>query len=250
MDDLERWLQAAMHAAEQRPPQSLLPGIWRRRRAHLRRTGAWSAAAVVAIAIAVPSALHATAGGSAQPTRPQGGATAPPRAAPGSELLKCGAYSDRGITGGELGARWQSASVQVGPVWLVYARGGSWGTSERLPNGKFGDVGGPIVAVKNGVTVEIMSAPADWSHFRFLTSTNPSGTYTLRDGVRGLTLVGCPSYPVFPGIPAGDAPGYTLFYLPLGYVTDLTGCLPLQIAEPPSWHVRWTTTVSIHGRCH
>jgi hypothetical protein len=249
MDDLERWLRAAMRAAEQPPSPSLLPGIWQRRRTHLRRTRAWSAAALVVAAIAVPSVLHATAGRSAQPPRPQASEAATPSAAPGSELLRCGAYSDRGITGGELDAHWQSASVHVGPVWFVFARNGGWGSSARLANGRLGNVGGAIVAVKNGVTVEISAPPADWSRFRFLTRASTSNGYTLADGVRGLTLVGCPSYRVFPGIPPGYAPGFTLFYLPLGYITNLKGCVPMQIAEPPSWRVRWTAELSVHGLC-
>jgi hypothetical protein len=249
MDDLERWLRAAMQGAEQRPSPDLVPGIWRRRRAHLSRMRAGSAAAAVAVAIAVPSVLYTTAGGSAQPRQPQASATASRHAAPGSELLKCPTYSDRGISGGELGANWQSKSVQAGPVWFVYAGDGAWRSSRRLPDGKFGGVAGPVVAVKNGVTAEITTPSADWSHFRFLTSATPSGRYTLRDGVRGLTLVGCPSYPVPRDMPSGYAAGLTLFYLPLGYVTNLTGCLPMQVAEPPSWHVRWTAEVSIHGRC-
>jgi hypothetical protein len=246
MDDLERWLRAAMQGAEQRPSPHLVPGIWQRRRAHRRRTRAWTAAAAVVIAIAVPTAVDTTAG---RPAPPQPLARAVATAAPGSELLKCGAYSDRGIAGGQLGAHWQAASVRAGPVWFVYARIGAWRSSQRLPDGRFGDVAGPIVAVENGVTAEITTPPADWSRFRFLTSATPSGGYTLHDGVRGLTLVGCPRYRVFPGIPPGDAPGLTLFYLPLGYVTDLTGCLPLRVAEPPSWHVRWAAGVSTRGRC-
>jgi hypothetical protein len=134
MDDLERWLRAAMQAAQQRPSPSLLYGIWHRRRTHLRRTRACSAAAVVAIAVAAPFVLHATAGGQGRPTRPQASPTAEPGAAPGSELLKCGAYSARGISGGQLSPRWQSASVRVGPVWFVFARSGTWRTSPRLPN--------------------------------------------------------------------------------------------------------------------
>jgi hypothetical protein len=249
MDDLERWLRAVMQAAQQHPSPSLLDGIWRRRRVHLRRTAACGAAAVVAIAIAVPSALSATAGGQPQPTRTSTSATATPSAAPGSELLKCGAYSDRGITGGELDAHWQSASVHAGPVWFVFARNGAWRSSQRLPDGRFSNVPGAIVAVKNGVTVEITTPLADWSHFRFLTHATPSGRYALTDGVRGLTLVGCRTYRVSPGIPPGYAPGFTLFYLPLGYITDLAGCLPLRISEPPSWRVRWTANLSIRGRC-
>jgi len=197
----------------------------------------------------VPSALRATEGSRVQASRPSASATGKPGAAPGSELLKCGDYSDRGISGGQLDAHWQSASVRAGPVWFVFARNGSWRASQRLPRGTFANVAGPIVAVKNGVVVEITTPQADWSRFRFLTSATPSGSYTLNDGVRGLTLVGCRSYQVPPGIPSGDAPGFTLFYLPLGYVTDLPSCLPLQIAEPPSWRVRWTVNLSVHGQC-
>jgi hypothetical protein len=116
------------------------------------------------------------------------------------------------------------------------------------------------VAVRNGATVEITTPPADWSRFRFLTRATPSGSYTLDDGVRAVTLVACPAYRVPAGIPPGYAPGLTLFYLPLGYVTDLTDCLPLQIAEPSAWPVRWTAEPSawivrwtadlpVHGRC-
>jgi hypothetical protein len=249
MDDLERWLRAAMQSAQQRPSPSLLHGIWHRRRAHLRRVGACSAAAVVAIAVAVPSVLHATAGGQPEPKRPQASATPTPGAAPGSELMKCGDYSERDIAGGQLDASWRSASVQAGPVWFVFARNGAWRSSQRLPDGRFRDVAGLVVAVRNGVTAEITTPRADSSRFRFLTRATPSGSYTLTDGVRGITLAGCPSYRVPPGIPPGYAAGLTLFYLPLGYVTDLTGCLPLQIAEPPSWQVRWTADLPVHGRC-
>jgi hypothetical protein len=249
MDDLEAWLRATMQAAGQRPSPNLLQGIWQRRRAHLRRTGAGSAAAIVAIAIAVPSVLHARAGGRAQPTRPAASAPATPSAAPGSELLKCGTYSDRGISGGQLDPRWRSASVQAGPVWFVFARTGAWRSSQRLADGRYRDVAGLVVAVRNGVTVELTTPATDWSRFRFLARATPSGSYTLRAGFRGLTLVGCPGYRVPPGMPPAYAAGFTLFYLPLGYVTDLTGCLPLQVAEPSSWRVRWTAELAAHGRC-
>jgi hypothetical protein len=247
MDDLERWLRSAMQAAQQEPSPNLLSGIWRRRRDHLRRAGASGAAAVVAIAIAVPSLLYSAQHGAPR-RNPIAGQTGPVAAAPGSELVKCGAYSDRGITGGELGAHWKSASVQAGPVWFVYERS-FWRSSQRLPDGRFRDVPGTLLAVRDGTTVEVTTPPADHSRFRFLTRETSTGTYTLRDGVSGLTLAACPSYPVPPGTPEAYAAGLTLFYLPLGYVTDLGGCLPLQIATPPSWQVRWTVQLSRHGVC-
>jgi hypothetical protein len=249
MDDLERWLRSAMRDVHQQPPPNLLGRVWRRRRNHLRRMGACSAAAVVAVAIAVPAVLYSAQHGSGHATGPVIGYVTPAGAAPGSELLKCPAYSDRGITGGELGARWKSASIAAGPVWFVYAGNGSWRSSQRLPDGRYRDVAGVVVAVRNGTTVEITTPSADRSRFRFLVSETSSGTYTLADGVPGLTLVSCPSQPVPQGLPAGYAAGLTLFYLPVGYVTDLVGCLPLEIATPPSWHVRWTAELPAHGSC-
>jgi hypothetical protein len=244
MDDLERWLRATMQAATQDPPRNLLTGVWRRRRTHMRRGSAVGAAALAAIAIAVPSVLAAAIGG------PRTGSAAGPAAlgrAPRSELLKCGTYSDRGISGGELGAHWKAASIQAGPVWFVYARDNLWRASQRLADGRLRDIAGVVLAVRNGSTAEITAAQP--GRFRFITSKNASGSYTLRDGVARITLVGCQSYLVPRGIPESYAAGLTLFYLPLGYVTDMTGCLPMQIRTPPSWQVRWTADIPLHGTC-
>ncbi len=245
MDDLERWLRATMQAATQDAPPNLLTGVWRRRRRHLRRVGAGSAAAVAAIGIAVPFALQSTA---SDRTGTSPASVTAPRAAPGSELLKCGAYSVRGISGGELSPGWTAASVQAGPVWFVDALHGGWRSSQRLRGGKLGDVAGVILAVRNGTTVEITTPQPH--QFRFITSQTAHGTYTLHDGVAGVTLVGCPSYQIARGIPEAMAPGLTLFYLPLGYVTDLAGCLSMQIRTPPMWQARWTADIALHrGLC-
>jgi hypothetical protein len=244
MDDLERWLRATMQAATQDPPRTLLTGVWRRRRMHLRRVAVGAAAALAAIAVAVPSVLASTAGG----TRTGSAASAArPGPAPGSELLRCGTYSDRGISGGELSARWKAESIKAGPVWFVDARDGLWRSSHRLPGGRLRDVAGVILAVRNGSTAEITTAQP--GRFRFITRNNRSGIYGLRDGVAGITLAGCQSYKVPPGIPEAYAAGLTLFYLPLGYVTDLTGCLPMQVRTPPSWQTRWTADITLHGTC-
>ncbi len=243
MDDLERWLRATMQAATQDPRRNLLTGVWLRR-AQMRRVRTAAAAALAAITIAVPSVLASTTSGP-RTVSPVNAAT--PRAATGSELLKCGAYSDRGISGGELGAHWKAASIQAGPVWFVYARDGMWRSSQLLPDGRLRDVAGVVLAVRNGSTAEITTAQP--GRFRFMTSDNASGTYVLRDGVAGITLVGCPSYQVPSGMPEAYAAGLTLFYLPLGYVTDLTDCLPMQVRTPPSWQVRWTADIPVHGPC-
>jgi hypothetical protein len=244
MDDLERWLRSTMAAATQDPPRNLLAGVWRRRRLHLRRVGAGSVAAVAAIAIAVPSVLASTTGDRAGIPAVR---SVVPRAAPGSELLRCGTYNLRGISGGELSAHWKSSSIRVGPVWFIFARarGGAWRSSERLPGGRLRAVAGDILAVRNGTTAEITTRQP--ARFRFVTSQSKSGRYTLRTGFAGVTLVGCQRYRIPPGIPKADAAGLTIFYLPLGYVTDLTGCLPVQIRMPPSWKVRWTAGIPLYG---
>jgi hypothetical protein len=204
-------------------------------------------AVVAAAVIAIPSVLQATLPGATKPAGPAAAFKTPTGAAPGSELLKCGDYSDRGISGGQLSAHWKAESVQAGPVWLVWARQGAWRSSQRLADGRFRNVAGLVLAVRNGSTVEITTPPADRSRFRFLTHRTKPGTYTLRDGFAGLTVVACPWQRVWAGIPESDAPGLTLFYLPLGYVTNLTGCLPLEIATPPKWQARWTANLPVHG---
>lgn len=249
MTDLERWLRAAMRAVQQDPSPSLLSGVWQRRRDHIRRVRAGGVAAALAVAIAVPSVLYSAHRGAVDGGGPPAGQVTPAGAAPGSELLTCGAYSDRGITGGELGSHWKSASVHAGPVWFVYAGTGQWRSSQRLPDGRFRDMQGALLAIPNGSTVEITTPPADRSRFRFLTRRASSGSYTLHDGVPALTLAGCPRSPVAHGMPEAYAAGLTLFYLPLGYVADLGRCLPMEIATPPAWQVRWTVHLSRHGVC-
>src|ERR1700733_7835962 len=151
MDDLERWLRAQMQAATADAPLNLLPGVWRRRRTHLRRVGAGAVAALAAVGIAVPTVLASTTGG------PRTGPAIPPAVAgpaPGSELLKCGSSSVRGVSGGELSWRWKPASGQAGSVWLVGARSGAWQSSRRVPDGRLRAVTGIIVAGRNGRNAE------------------------------------------------------------------------------------------------
>src|SRR5260370_7870243 len=88
MDDLERWLRAAMQDAAQDPPVNLLSGVWRRRRRHVRQVGVGAVAAVAAVAIAVPSVLAATLTGSGRPARPAASFTTLPGAPPRPAFLK------------------------------------------------------------------------------------------------------------------------------------------------------------------
>lgn len=253
MDDLERWLHGAMRAAEQEPPVGLLAGIWRRRQRHLARAWAGFAAVAVLAAAVVPIAVHGAlhwppGGGSGRPTASGPARTGPaqPGAAPGTKLLTCPMYSDVAITGGTLSAHWQRHSIKAGPLWLVFAgRGGSWRGSQAA--GTLADVGGIIVAVPNGSTAELTTPTADRPRLRFLTRSAASARHTLSDGVSGLTFAACPAAPIGPGIPEAMAPGLTLFYLPLGYITNLTRCLPFEVATPPSWRAVWTGQLSVTG---
>jgi hypothetical protein len=242
MDDLERWLRATMRAVAQDPPPNLLTGVWRRRRLHLRQVGAGSVATVAAFAIAVPSVLASTASGHRSSSA---ASAATPRAAPGSELLKCGMSTLRGVSGAEVSPHWKPVSIAAGPVFFIGADKGAWRSSRRLSGGKLRDVAGDLLAVRNGTTAEITtSQPA---RFRFLTSQSASGRYTLRDGVAAVTLVGCRHDRMRPGTHRAEAAELTIFDLPLGYVTDLRGCLPVQIRTPPGWKARWALDIPLNG---
>ena len=265
MDDLESWLRSAMAAAAQDPPAALVARIWHRRRLHLRRVGASCAAAVVAIAVAAPAAVHEAQRWSASKSAAHSatgqtglgiagaggtGGQAGDRAVPGTVLVACPSYSRMAISGGEIGSHWQRSSVQIGPVWLVYAQLGNWFASGRYADGTLAPVQGVILAIKNGTTAELTTPPQYRARLRFLTRATASGRYTLRDGVAGLTLAACPAGPVVTNIPDGWAAGLTLFYLPLGYVTSLTGCVPFEVVIAPYGHPQWIRTVSLSGgRC-
>ena len=53
----------------------------------------------------------------------------------------------------------------------------------------------------------------------------------MTDGAPGLTLSGCPAGPIGTGIPESYAPGLTIFWE--GYVTDLRGCIPVEVRTTP-----------------
>ncbi len=71
--------------------------------------------------------------------------------------------------------------------------------------------------------------------------------YTLSEGAPGLTLAGCPAAQVGHHIPARYAPGLTMFWE--GFVTDLRGCIPLDVrASSGSQPVR-VTIAATDGGC-
>jgi hypothetical protein len=225
MTDLERWLRAAMAAATEPPPAGLLDGIRRKHRSHLRRVGAACLTAVAAAGIAVPLATRGIPAGPATP-----GATSPavptgtPTGAPGTVLRDCQSNNN-----GTLGADWEADSVHAGPVWFIYMRPtNSAVSSQRLVAGKL-TASAMVIAVSNGRTAVVTAAPATRGRLRFLAHFNNDGSpYTLAEGAPGLTLVGCPVGPAGTDIPASYAPGLTMFWE--GYVTDLRGCIPLEVS--------------------
>jgi hypothetical protein len=230
MGDLERRLREAMIGAAERPPAGLLAAIRRRRRRRVRRLSAVSVAAVAAVAIAAPVAARDLPGGSGA-AGPATVPARPPGAAPGTVLRDCASSE-----GGTLGSGWQAHSVHAGPVWFMYALpvGG-----QALSAGKL-TASAMAIGIENGRTAVIRVAPAAGGRFHFLARfSGGSAHYTLAQGAPGLTLQGCPRGPGTSGQPASYAPGLTLFWE--GFVTDLRGCIPLEVrASPGSAPIRVT----------
>jgi hypothetical protein len=74
----------------------------------------------------------------------------------------------------------------------------------------------------------VTDPPAAAKRFRFLARFNGNGKrYTMAEGAPNLFLSGCPVSRAGTHIPQSYAPGLTLFWQ--GYVTDLRGCVPLQV---------------------
>jgi hypothetical protein len=255
MTDFERRLRAAMAAAAEPPPAGLLDGIRRRHRRHVRRVGAACVAAVAAVGIAAPlvtrGVLAGPAGtGPAAPSVtnpaviiPSAAPTSTSTAAPGTVLRDC-----QSSDGGTLGSDWKAASVQAGPVWFIYARPkGNPPSGQRLTAGKL-TASGMVIAVSNGRTAVVTAGPATRGRFRFLARFNSAGNpYTLAEGAPGLTLAGCPAGPAGTHIPESYAPGLTMFWE--GYVTDLRGCIPLEVRTSRASRPIRVTVPADNGGC-
>ena len=147
---------------------------------------------------------------------------------------------------GTLSSNWKAHSVPAGPVWFIYARPASPSPSGRLTAGKT-RASAMIIAVRNGHTAVVTAAPSLGGRFRFLGAFNNSGTpYTLSEGAPSLTLAGCPASPIGHHVPASDAPGLTMFWE--GFVTDLRGCIPLEVRDSSGRHqVRVTIAATDNG---
>jgi hypothetical protein len=163
--------------------------------------------------------------------------------APGTVLRDC-----QSNNGGTLSSDWKAQSVHAGPVWFIGARPpGTGSPGHRLSTGKV-RASAMVIAVENGRTAVVRAAPELGGRFRFLASFHGGGQpYTLAEGAPGLTLAGCPAGPAGTKIPEIYAPGLTMFWE--GYVTDLRGCIPVEVrARPASQPIRVTLTTG-NGGC-
>jgi hypothetical protein len=235
MTDFERRLRAAMAASAEPAPAGLLDGIHRRHQRHVRRTvTACVAAAAVAVAGTLVTREMLAGSGAAVPAShppalvgPRAVPSSTATGAPGTVLRDC-----QSSNGGTLGSHWKAQSVHAGPVWFIYARPGSIPTPSRgLPAGKV-HTSAMIIAVRNGRTAVVTPPPALTGRFRFLASVSAGEAASLADGAPGLTLSGCPPTPLGHHSPASYAPGLTMFWQ--GYVTDLRGCIPLEVRTSPA----------------
>jgi len=221
-----------MAAAAEPAPAGLIDGIRRRHRRHLWRVGAASLAAVAVAGIAVPvgarevsgrpaPAAASPAGASPAGASPAGASpTGTPTAAPGTVLRDC-----QSSDGGTVSPDWQESSVHAGPVWFIFMRPKN--ASHPLASGKL-TASAMVIAIANGKTAVVTAGPATAGRYRFLATFNNEGRpYTMAEGAPGLTLGGCPAGPAGTNIPKSYAPGLTMFWE--GYVTDLRGCIPLEV---------------------
>ncbi len=255
MTDIERRLRAAMLASTQPAPPGLLDGIRRRHRRHHRRA-AVACAAVVAFGVAgtlVTRGVLAGPGGTS-PAATGPAATGPAiissaapsstaTAAPGTVVRDC-----QSNNGGTLGSDWKTQSVHAGPVWFIYVRPqGTVSPGSRLSTGKVA-ASAMVIAVENGRTAVVRAAPELHGRFRFLASFHGGGQpYTLAEGAPGLTLAGCPPDPPGTRIPAIYAPGLTQFWE--GYVTNLRGCIPLEVRSSSASKPIRVTVAAPYGGC-
>jgi hypothetical protein len=243
--DFERRLRTAMAAAAEPPPTGLLDGIRRRHRRHRLRVGTACLAAVAVAGITVPLATRGIPAGPAATT------TSSPAARPGTPAPVTGTVlrDCQSNNNGTVSANWQADSVHAGPVWFIFMRPKNpAASSQRLITGKL-TASAMAIAISNGRTAVVTAAPATKGRYRFLAHFNNDGSpYTLAEGAPGLNLVGCPVSPIGTRIPASYAPGLTMFWE--GYVTDLRGCIPLEVrTAPASQPIRVILPVAPGGGC-
>ncbi len=241
MSDVESRLRAAMHAAVELAPATLMDGVRRRHRRHVGRVVAAWVAAITLVAVASPPIAHALRAGPA-PVRPsvtgsgptsgpdpgkttRTGNTAFPAAAPGTVLSPCAAANP-----GDVGSSWRTG-LRAGPLYFLP---GGAARSARGLGGKIARPGLYVVVVvlaglKPGSTVVVKAAVAGRAFIRFLfgpgDSLNPGTTYTMRSGEAGVTFVACP-----PGTGYAAAQAVTDYYG--GFLISGDRCVPVNVLAP------------------
>ena len=244
-------------AAAEPAPAGLLDGIHRRHRRHVRRV-ATACVTVVAVGVAGTAVTRGILAAGPAGRSGGGGGSGPVAASPSVSPAAVPSSTATGAPGtvlrdcqsnnfGTLGSDWKARSVHAGPVWFIYARPASPSPSHRRTVGKT-RASAMIIAVRDGRTAVVTAAPSLGGRFRFLAGFNNSGTpYTLSEGAPGLTLAGCPASQVGHHIPASDAPGLTMFWE--GFVSDLRGCIPLEVRAPPGSQPARVTIAATDGGC-
>jgi hypothetical protein len=260
MTEFEDRLRAAMAAAAGPPPAGLLDGIRRRHRRHVRRVTT-ACVAVVAFGVAGtlvsrgglagpdgggPAAARPAATG--QPALPPASTARPATAAPGTAAPGTVLRDCQSANPGTLGSDWKAQSVHAGPVWFIYARPGSIRSPGRPPAAGKVRISAMIIAVSNARTAVVTASPGLGGRLRFLPNVSAGQRASLAEGAPGLTLAGCPA--AAPGVargPAAYAPWLTMFWQ--GYVTDLRGCLSLQVRTSPARPPVRVTVAPAGGNC-
>jgi hypothetical protein len=238
MSDLERRLRAALHAAAEQPPPSLMDAVLRRHRRHRIRVGASLVAVLAAVAVAVPPVASVLRGahhaGVVSPTRRH------VHAAPGTVLSGCASSNI-----GQIDRHWKNwpGATHAGAVWVLP---GSRASGQRV-SGRPGH--GAIrlyvaIVVVNGLRPgsAVQVRAADSHDLRFLygphDSLSPGRRYTMRSGEAGVTFLSCaPGQETFP------VRGYTDYYG--GYLVRGVRCARATV-DVPGW--RSTTTIAF-GAC-
>ncbi len=238
MTDVERRLRAAMAGSAEPAPAGLLEGVYQRHRRRHRRLAAACAAVVAVAAVGTLVSRGALDGLSRTGPHDGGPAAGPaavppatpastPAAAPGTVLRDCASNNF-----GTLGRDWKARSVHAGLVWFIYTRPSAPMSHGHGPAAGHMTNSAMIIAVSNGRTAVVTDAPSLHGRFRFLANVNGDGRpFSLAEGAPGLTLSGCPPAPAGTRFPESYAPGLTMFWQ--GYVTDLRGCIPLDVRTVP-----------------
>ncbi len=136
----------------------------------------------------------------------------PVRRAAGTILREC-----QDANNGQLSGHWRATSVRAGPVWFMFGRTpGVWAASHRLAYDQLSGQAG-VIAIRAGQRAVVRVTGPARARFHFLPGFNTSDVYTLRGGLPGLTLGGCPSV-------------FTMFWQ--GYISTAR-CVPLVVRALP-----------------